>query len=346
MEAYREEARRLLEEILNLVNRRREVVKRIGDEKAKRRLPVEDPRRELELRPKLDRNLGMLFNLLIWDSLSIQGFSPVPKARRNGALVDLSSDDPDLFLPGKLDLSSRKRLEDALSERFGMKIERAYTIPDRYTAILLVLWSECRGFSVSLPRPSPKLYGLLAWIAGARPYFGFKVGLRLAGIPHNPSGKYNSEIADCTYYDFSPTQVSAKIVIYSPGAIFGLTSPSVIFGEVSEELDLLLTNFEGQSSRILAEALLSMKRPAWSEISDRILESLEEVGLRPIDYNGGPFVLLKKAGGHELLKRAGVQAAPGELFGLSNEYFRMTIASRGIFEGLELIQAAFSRSSL
>lgn len=342
MEAYREEAQQLLEEILNLARKRREVAKKIGGEKAKRGLPVEDPKRELQLRPKLDRNLGTLLNLLIWDSLLVQGYKPIPEAKRDKGIVDLSSDDPDLFLPDRLDLSSRKKLEDALSEKFGINVKRAYAIPDRYMAILLVLWSECRGSPISFPKPSPKLYGLLAWIAGARPYFGFEAGLSLAGIPHNPSGRHSPEIADCTYYDFSPTNISARIIIYSPGAIFGLTSPSVVLGEVGEELDLLLTNFEGQNSRLLAEALLSMEKPEWDEISDKILESLEEMGLTPIDYNGGPFVLLKKAGAHELLKKAGVLTAPGELFGLPNEFFRMTIASKGIFEGLELIRNAFS----
>ncbi len=345
MEAYREEAQRLLEEILNLAKKRREVAEKIGREKAKRGLPVEDPERELRLRPKLDRNLGALFNLLIWDSLLVQGYEPMPKGVRDRGLVDLSSDDPDLFLPSRLDISSRKRLEDALSERFGMDVKRAYAIPDRYTALLLILWSECRGSSISLPKPSPRLYGFLAWIAGVRPYFGFEAGPRLAGAPHNPSGRHNPEIADCTYYDFSPTHVSAKIIIYSPGAIFGLTSPSIVFGEVEEELEMLLTSFEGRSSRLLAEAILSMERPRWDEISGEIIESLEELGLRPIDYNGGPFVLLRKAGAHELLRKAGVLTAPGELFGLSDEFFRITIASKGIFEGLELIRDAFSRSS-
>lgn len=346
MEAYREEARRLLEEILSLARKRREVVERIKDEKARRKLPIEDPRRELELRPELDRNLGMLFNLLIWDSLTVQGFNPVPKVSKDGALVDLSSDEPDLFPLRNFELRSNGKLEDMLSEKFGMKVERAYVIPDRYMALLLVLWSKCRGLPISLPLPSHALYGLLAWIAGARPYFGFDVGIKLAGVPHNPSGKHSSEIADCTYYDFSPASVSAKIVIYSPGAIFGLVSPSIVFGEITEELDLLLTNFESRNGRRLAEALMSMRRPAWGEISERILESMEELGLTPIDYNGGPFVLLKRHGGYELLRASGVKAAPGELFKLSNEYFRLTIASSDIFKGLKLIKDAFSRSNL
>lgn len=389
--AEREEAYKVLRDIMTLVLKRRELVKRIGRIKRSANLPIEDFEREKELRIRLaqeglplhDEFLGLLFNLLIKDSLTQQGWEGPKEVR---AITPIKMDDDRLCIRLRESFSLQKEevdlivLAERIGSRLGLELGPHNILPTygRRISIFLILHALCRGRSVTIPLPSPAMYGKLSWFAGARP-IRVEAGRRygdhmLVSSPSDPVGKvYGLDelegltrglsgrlILDASYFDLhytdKPPLPSDAIITYGLSTPFGLPFPYIIIADrkMIKKLKELQDSIMGDVEPLYTLAwqmvnssdLLEKVRERVRGYRDKAIRFLKDLPLRFEPPEGGIFLFVKDESGiqdpaGELLKR-GVTVTPGPFFEAPQSYFRLNFGMENLDEGLKRLADFYS----
>jgi histidinol-phosphate/aromatic aminotransferase/cobyric acid decarboxylase-like protein/chorismate mutase len=389
--AEREEAYKVLRDIMALVLKRREIVKRIGRIKRSINLPIEDFEREKEMRIRLvqeglpldDEFLGLLFNLLIKDSLTQQGWKEPKEVR---ATAPIRMDDDRLCIRLKESLFLQKKevdlnvLAERIGSRLGLELKPHNILPTygRRLSIFLILYALCRGKSVTIPLPSPAMYGKLSWFAGARPIrvdeekgYGDHM---LVSSPNDPTGKvYELDeldrltgglsgrlILDASYFDLhytdKPPLPADAIITYGLSTPFGLPFPHIIIAdrEMIKKLKELQVSLVGDVEPLCTLAwqmvnssdLLEKVRERVRGHRDKAIRFLKDLPLRFEPPEGGIFLFIKDESGvqdpaGELSKR-GVAVTPGPFFDAPKSYFRLNFGIENLDEGLKRLADFYS----
>ena len=373
MKEEREKAFSLMENIIKLFLKRREVVKEIGRIKKELGLPIEDIKRELEIREKLlskgipieDEMVGKLFNFLILDALMQQGWRMEKEKYAEEGLIDLSLHLPFVENPyGILKLASQESsdLPKMLSSRLGFKVEEILISYTRETAIFAILKSLLGGRFVCIPKPSNPIYYRLAWSANCRPIWidnGEPLKYLIVGFPHDPTGEVPNLkslndleciIIDGTYYDFTEERITDlaenTIFIYGLSTPFGLPFPTLIIGEKAKEVKRVHEILFGKTD-ILSPLVLAMLRSKgfWSlndirVLRKKVVSELRDASIKLVSKEG-LFLLFydeKKRNVYELALKAGVKVISGEDLGLPQYYFALNPASKDLENGIKRIK--------